>query len=206
MRGMRSFWTSLIVIPRQAWLRRADRAGTAIAPLRAIKRSICISEDINAFLAPKGSDFGRLNHATPHRIYADRAVGRDRDHWRVGIDHAAGDPIGPRSGTPHPMHSNMRQVGLAVIQYCELHHGWFPYSVHDHAASESWIYTIAPFLESVDAIRICPDDQQGKLRLDMKLTSYVMNAYVVDLDLVRKGGSSIATSCRLFPRRSSPLS
>ena len=83
--------------------------------------------------------------------------------------------------------SNMRQVGLAVIQYCELHHGWFPYTVHEHAASESWIYTIAPFLESLDAIRICPDDQQGKLRLDMKLTSYVMNAYVVDPDLVRKG-------------------
>jgi hypothetical protein len=42
-------------------------------------------------------------------------------------------------------------------------------------------------MENVDAIRICPDDLKGKERLDLKLTSYVLNEYLTDPNLVRKG-------------------
>jgi prepilin-type N-terminal cleavage/methylation domain-containing protein/prepilin-type processing-associated H-X9-DG protein len=79
--------------------------------------------------------------------------------------------------------SNMRQVGLAMIQYCEVHKGRFPSTTHDTEFNQSWIYTIAPFMEDVDAIRICPDDQKGSERLARKMTSYVMNAYVSNSDL-----------------------
>jgi prepilin-type N-terminal cleavage/methylation domain-containing protein/prepilin-type processing-associated H-X9-DG protein len=78
--------------------------------------------------------------------------------------------------------SNLRQVGLAMGQFCDTHRDRFPYTAHTAAGSQgdSWIYTIAPFMEDVDAIRICPDDKKGSERLAQKLTSYVMNAYLTD--------------------------
>ena len=78
--------------------------------------------------------------------------------------------------------SNLRQVGLAMGQFCDAHRGQFPDTSHNQSGDleQSWIYTVAPFMESVDAIRICPDDLKAADRLDQKLTSYVMNAYLTD--------------------------
>lgn len=77
--------------------------------------------------------------------------------------------------------NNMRQLGLGIGMYAEAHRGNMPLSSHDLAhdnEKDAWIYTVAPFLESVDAIRICPADPNGTGRLQNKLTSYVMNSYV----------------------------
>ncbi len=74
--------------------------------------------------------------------------------------------------------SNLRQVGLAIGMFCDTHRGRFPDTSHTGELEKSWIYTVAPFMESVDAIRICPDDPKGQERLEAKLTSYVMNAYL----------------------------
>jgi prepilin-type N-terminal cleavage/methylation domain-containing protein/prepilin-type processing-associated H-X9-DG protein len=75
--------------------------------------------------------------------------------------------------------SNLRQVGLAMCQYCDTHRGAFPDTDHTaDAPNRSWIYTIAPYMESVNKIRICPDDPKGRERFDLRLTSYVMNAYL----------------------------
>ena len=73
--------------------------------------------------------------------------------------------------------SNMRQVGLAMNQFIDTHGGRFPETYHT-IADKSWIYTLAPFMESVDSIRICPSDEKGQERFELKLTSYVMNAYL----------------------------
>jgi prepilin-type N-terminal cleavage/methylation domain-containing protein/prepilin-type processing-associated H-X9-DG protein len=75
--------------------------------------------------------------------------------------------------------NNLRQTGLAVQQFCDMHDGEFPKFV-DNAkdADRSWINTLAPHLESVDAIRICPEDPIGPERLQLKSTSYVLNDYV----------------------------
>ena len=56
--------------------------------------------------------------------------------------------------------NNMRQIGLAMLQFCDAHDGDFPIFQDDkkHAAL-SWLYTLKPYLESVDAIRICPEDR-----------------------------------------------
>src|SRR5712671_2796090 len=55
--------------------------------------------------------------------------------------------------------NNMRQIGLAMHQYCDTHKGRFPFIAHDdHTQAESWIYSLAPHMESVDAIRLCPED------------------------------------------------
>ncbi len=77
--------------------------------------------------------------------------------------------------------SNLRQVGLAVVQFAETHRGAMPLSSHDLAHGEeekAWIYTVAPFMESVDAIRICPSDRNGPARLREELTSYLLNSFV----------------------------
>ena len=77
--------------------------------------------------------------------------------------------------------SNVRQVGLAIRQFAEAHRGAMPLSTHDLGVGEehrAWIYTVAPFMESVDQIRICPDDRNGPARLQADLTSYVLNSYV----------------------------
>lgn len=76
--------------------------------------------------------------------------------------------------------SNLRQVGLAIAMFCDTHRGRFPYTSHNETENVdlSWIYTVAPFMENVDAVRICPDDAKGAERLSRKLTSYAMNAYL----------------------------
>jgi len=82
--------------------------------------------------------------------------------------------------------SNMRQVGLAMRQFCDVHHGQWPLETGSAGVnsdttghySTCWIYTIAPFMEDVDAIRICPDDPNGDARMAAKMTSYVLNDYL----------------------------
>lgn len=84
--------------------------------------------------------------------------------------------------------NNLRQVGLALHQYCNSHDGRFPETMHtivDADETKSWIYTLGPYMENVDQIRICPDDPHGVERLNNKLTSYVLNDYVT----VPKGGA-----------------
>jgi len=81
--------------------------------------------------------------------------------------------------------SNMRQVGLAIINYTDSSRGRWPQTTHTTEPDpvtgkykKAWIYTVAPYLEDVDAIRICPDDQVGNVRLIGKSTSYTLNGYL----------------------------
>lgn len=77
--------------------------------------------------------------------------------------------------------SNMRQVALAMIMHCEAHRGKFPGTSHTVSGDkEAWIYTLAPYMEKMDAIRMCPDDPFLEERLKEKQTSYVLNAYITD--------------------------
>jgi prepilin-type N-terminal cleavage/methylation domain-containing protein/prepilin-type processing-associated H-X9-DG protein len=73
--------------------------------------------------------------------------------------------------------NNMRQIGLATANYANLHDGHLPETYHG-GDQRSWVYTLAPFLEDVEQIRICPDDPLGETRLEHKGTSYVINEYV----------------------------
>lgn len=81
--------------------------------------------------------------------------------------------------------SNVRQVGLAITRFCDTHFGRWPETTHTTVAdpmtgkyTRAWIYTIAPYMEDVDAIRICPDDELGHLRFLGKGTSYTLNGYL----------------------------
>jgi len=75
--------------------------------------------------------------------------------------------------------NNMRQVDMAIVRHCHDFSGQFPETSHTVSVPEqAWIYKLAPYLEDMDVIRICPDDPQGSGRLTLKQTSYVLNAYV----------------------------
>src|SRR5215212_7276133 len=73
--------------------------------------------------------------------------------------------------------NQIRQIGIAFQQYCDLHKGRFPETAHS-GPGQSWIYTLAPHMESVDKIRICPDDTQQAERLEARATSYVISNYI----------------------------
>jgi prepilin-type processing-associated H-X9-DG protein len=63
------------------------------------------------------------------------------------------------------------------LLYVDSHKGEFP---KVHAGQESWVYDLAPFVEGVNIVRVCPDDPLGNERLGAKGigTSYVINEYV----------------------------
>ena len=77
--------------------------------------------------------------------------------------------------------ANLRQVGLGWLGHAEAHRGRFPRTDHEKDAlgrTRSWIFTMAPWLESCDAIRICPSDARAEERRTALATSYLLNAYV----------------------------
>ena len=73
--------------------------------------------------------------------------------------------------------NNLKQIGLAIHMYADITGGRFPATAHA-GKDQSWIYTLAPHLEKVDRIRICPRDPEGPTRLDHEGTSYVINGYL----------------------------
>lgn len=81
--------------------------------------------------------------------------------------------------------SNMRQIGLALQLYANENSGSFPPTTHTTGTrriEQSWIYGIAPFLDNVDKVRVCPSDPPDRQKqiLDRKATSYVLNELVFD--------------------------
>ena len=77
--------------------------------------------------------------------------------------------------------NNMRQLGLGVLMYADVHRGAFPFTTHK-SADQSWIQTLKPFTENVYSIRICPDDEAADRWLahsDVG-TSYVINEFIAN--------------------------
>jgi len=75
--------------------------------------------------------------------------------------------------------SNMRQIGVGIHQFANTNNGRFPFNVH-RSVEQSWLYTLSPYIEGVDEIRICPDDPKSTERLTgtYKGTSYLISEYV----------------------------
>ena len=112
--------------------------------------------------------------------------------------------------------NNLKQIGLGILQFVEAHDGDWP-QLHGHVHNTpsgvnsqelSWIETIAPYLEDVDAIRRCPghaDLFEGKYRFEAHrfddegrviddgddreplVTSYLMNGYLRQADPIPPG-------------------
>jgi len=74
--------------------------------------------------------------------------------------------------------SNLRQVGLGIQMYADDFQGYFLDTTHTGNTNQSWIYTLAPYVGKVAAIRICPSDPKGRIRLTNDATSYLPNEYL----------------------------
>ena len=74
--------------------------------------------------------------------------------------------------------NNMRQIGLAVHQFANVHKGQFPGIYHQRDKLDSWIFALAPYTESVDEIRLCPEDLKRIERSSGRDTSYAFNGYL----------------------------
>ena len=75
--------------------------------------------------------------------------------------------------------SNLRQLGLAMHQYTDVNSGQLPRMSHGSVAREkSWIETLAPYMEDVDEIRLCPDDRARIDSPSNRVTSYAINGYL----------------------------
>ena len=61
--------------------------------------------------------------------------------------------------------NNLRQLGLAIVQFTNVNNGAFPRTYHA-GAGQSWVFTLAPYLENVKAMRICPEDRFGQVKKD----------------------------------------
>lgn len=74
--------------------------------------------------------------------------------------------------------SNLHQIGLALTMYADDAGGWLPETTHGTAnTNRSWIFTLSPYLGSVDAVRICPADPRGRERVKAYSSSYILNEY-----------------------------
>jgi prepilin-type N-terminal cleavage/methylation domain-containing protein/prepilin-type processing-associated H-X9-DG protein len=77
--------------------------------------------------------------------------------------------------------NNLKQIGLAIHMHCNSHRGRFPRSTHSTMNfEETWIYTLAPYMENVDSVRICPEDPFGRDRMENQGTSYLLNEYICE--------------------------
>jgi prepilin-type N-terminal cleavage/methylation domain-containing protein/prepilin-type processing-associated H-X9-DG protein len=92
--------------------------------------------------------------------------------------------------------NRLRQIGLAMTMYTEAHNGQFPQTAHA-GEKQSWIFTLAPYLEQMDAVRICPVDPAADVRLANRGTSFVINGCIAfdhPPDTVRRMRQLRATS------------
>ena len=79
--------------------------------------------------------------------------------------------------------NNMKQIGLGIHLFANNHYGQFPKTVHATVTpgkEMSWVYTLGPFVENVEAIRLCPDDEKVAQWIadGKKATSYVVNEFI----------------------------
>jgi len=77
--------------------------------------------------------------------------------------------------------NNLKQIGLALHMFCHDNDGRFPESTHTTGVQfqKAWIFTLAPYIENVNSIRVCPVDPKYDQLIQNNGTSYVMNEYIV---------------------------
>jgi prepilin-type N-terminal cleavage/methylation domain-containing protein/prepilin-type processing-associated H-X9-DG protein len=74
--------------------------------------------------------------------------------------------------------NNLRQIGIATHSFCNSNRGYFPKSTHDTDIEGAWIYTLSPYFENVDSVRLCPVDPRFQERRENQGTSYIFNEYL----------------------------
>ncbi len=74
--------------------------------------------------------------------------------------------------------NNLRQIGIAMHQFTDVNVGRFPAMSHARDRAESWVNSLAPYMENVDAVRLCPEDLARIELQSGRVTSYAINGYL----------------------------
>ncbi len=77
--------------------------------------------------------------------------------------------------------NNLHQLGIGLTLFAGNHGGFFPQTHHASASGDekSWVFTLGPFIENVNSMRICPRDKDADdWEVPSETTSYVVNEYI----------------------------
>lgn len=77
--------------------------------------------------------------------------------------------------------SNLREIGGAALLYLQDHDLHYPGSTHSDILgqqSQSWVYTLSPYLEDIESVKLCPADPHYEERRKSELSSYTVNYYL----------------------------
>jgi prepilin-type N-terminal cleavage/methylation domain-containing protein/prepilin-type processing-associated H-X9-DG protein len=74
--------------------------------------------------------------------------------------------------------TNLHQLGMAVLTFVQVHHGQFPGD--SSSGANSWVNTVAKYMEGSGRIRLCPTDPAADQRYAGHSTSYLINEYLCD--------------------------
>jgi prepilin-type N-terminal cleavage/methylation domain-containing protein len=99
--------------------------------------------------------------------------------------------------------SNLRQIGLGMTMYADDFSGLLPGTTHVGPTNRSWIYTLAPYIGSVEEIRLCPGDPLVKQRQEYLQTSFVINEFV-SVDVIDPFTGNTLESRRKIDRITQP--
>ena len=78
--------------------------------------------------------------------------------------------------------NNMRQIGLGIHNYAGTRKGEFPWTTHA-GDGQSWLTTLQPFVEKVNSLRACPEDElavEWLAEQPEQGTSYLINELVAN--------------------------
>ncbi len=100
--------------------------------------------------------------------------------------------------------SNLRQLGAGLMMYANAYNGDVPLTQHDHPPDEAWVYTVMPFLDRVDAIRLCPEHARQDEVIPLKASSYVFNEYVA-VPLISPTGRVLEDYTRFTRLKQAPV-
>lgn len=75
---------------------------------------------------------------------------------------------------------SLRQIGLGMTMFADDHDGYLPLTAHGGvtAATQSWIFTLRPYIGGVDDIRLCPADPRREARREANGASYIQNEFL----------------------------
>ncbi|MCP5524946.1 MAG: type II secretion system protein [Verrucomicrobiales bacterium] len=74
---------------------------------------------------------------------------------------------------------NLRQIGLGLRMYADDFLGRLPATTHGTLeTNRSWVFTLQPYVGSVDAIRACPADPHRLARMTNNASSYLPNEFL----------------------------
>jgi prepilin-type N-terminal cleavage/methylation domain-containing protein/prepilin-type processing-associated H-X9-DG protein len=78
--------------------------------------------------------------------------------------------------------NNLHQIGIGLTLFAGNHGGKFPETHHATVAGgeeKSWVFTLGPYIENVNNMRVCPRDREADEWPEQReTTSYLINEYI----------------------------